>query len=55
MAKAAENRPVIQLACTECKERTYSTTKNKKNDPNRIELRKYFPRCLRHTQHREAK
>ena len=53
--RAAENRPVILLACTECKERTYSTTKNKKNDPNRIELQKYCPRCRRHTLHREAK
>ena len=43
MAKAAENRPVIQLACTECKERSYSTTKNKKNDPNRIELQQVLP------------
>ena len=33
-----EARPTIQLACTECKERTYTTRKNKKNDPNRIEL-----------------
>ena len=33
-----EARPMIQLACTECKERTYTTRKNKKNDPNRIEL-----------------
>ena len=43
MARAAENRPVILLACTECKERTYSTTKNKKNDPNRIELQEVLP------------
>ena len=50
-----EARPTIQLACTECKERTYSTEKNKKNDPNRIELRKYCPRCRKHTLHREAK
>ena len=35
-----EARPTIQLACTECKERTYTTRKNKKNDPNRIELMK---------------
>ena len=54
MAKV-ENRPVIQLACTECKERMYSTRKNKKNDPNRIELMKYCPRDRRHTLHREAK
>ena len=50
-----EARPTIQLACTECKERTYTTRKNKKNDPNRIELQKYCPRCRRHTLHREAK
>jgi large subunit ribosomal protein L33 len=50
-----EARPAIQLACTECKERTYTTRKNKKNDPNRIELRKYCPRDRRHTLHREAK
>ena len=50
-----EARPVIQLACTECKQRNDSTRKNKKNDPNRIELLKYCPRERRHTLHREAK
>ena len=50
-----EARPVIQLACTECKQQNYSTRKNKKNDPNRIELLKYCPRERRHTLHREAK
>ena len=54
MAKV-EARPTIQLACTECNERTYTTRKNKKNDPNRLELRKYCPRDRRHTLHREAK
>jgi large subunit ribosomal protein L33 len=54
MAKA-EARPVIQMACTECKVRTYATRKNKKNDPSRLELRKYCPRERRHTLHREAK
>ena len=54
MAKV-EARPVIQLACTECKRRTYSTRKNKKNDPIRIELMKYCPHERRHTLHREAK
>jgi len=55
MAKTAEARPIVQLACTECKTRTYTTRKNKRNDPNRIELRKYCPRERRHTLHREAK
>jgi large subunit ribosomal protein L33 len=35
--------------------RTYPTRKNKKNDPGRLELRKYCPRERRHTLHREAK
>jgi len=51
----AENRPVIALACTVCKERTYSTRKNKRNDPGRLELMKYCPRDRRHTLHRETK
>jgi len=54
MAKK-ENRIVITLACTECKERNYTTSKSRKNDPGRIELKKYCPRCRTHTLHREAK
>ena len=54
MAKV-EARPTFQLACTECKERTYTTRKNKKNDPNRIELNKYCPRCRVHRAHREVR
>jgi large subunit ribosomal protein L33 len=50
-----EARPTFQLACTVCKERTYTTRKNRKNDPNRIELMKYCPRDRKHTRHREAK
>ena len=26
----------VTLACTECKQRNYNTTKNKKNNPDRI-------------------
>jgi large subunit ribosomal protein L33 len=54
MAKV-DSRPIIQLACSECKTRTYTTRKSKKNDPGRLELRKYCPRERRHTVHREAK
>jgi large subunit ribosomal protein L33 len=43
------------MACTECRERNYTTTKNKKNDPNRLELKKYCPTCRRHTLHRETR
>jgi len=55
MAKKTEARLIIHLACTECKERNYTTTKNRKNDPNRLELRKYCPRQRTYTLHREVK
>jgi large subunit ribosomal protein L33 len=55
MAKKTEARVIIHLACSECRERTYTTTKNKKNDPQRLELKKYCPRDRRHTVHKEAK
>lgn len=54
-AKGKENRIVITLACTECKSRNYVTQKNKKNDPERLALRKYCPRCREHREHRETK
>ena len=55
MAKKGEARVVVHLACSECKERTYTTEKNKRNDPERLELAKFCPRCRRHTAHRETR
>jgi len=54
MAKKAV-RIVITLACTQCNERNYTTTKNRRNDPGRLELMKYCPRCREHVLHRETK
>ncbi|BAM47271.1 MAG: 50S ribosomal protein L33 [Amphibacillus sp.] len=48
-------RENITLACTETGDRNYITTKNKRNNPDRIELMKYSPRLKRHTLHRETK
>lgn len=48
-------RDIIALACTVCKRRNYSTTKNKKNDPDRIELNKYCRFCRKHQPHKEVK
>ena len=48
-------RNKITLACTECKQRNYNTVKNKKNDPDRIELKKYCPFCKKQTAHKETK
>lgn len=54
-SKSKENRIVAILACTECKHRNYATSKNKKNNPERLELRKFCPTCRVHTPHRETK
>jgi large subunit ribosomal protein L33 len=54
MAKKAV-RSLVTLQCSECKERNYITEKNRKNDPNRLELKKYCPRCRAHRLHRETK
>jgi large subunit ribosomal protein L33 len=48
-------RDTITLACAECKRRNYSTTKNKRNTTDRVELSKYCPCCRKHTPHRETK
>jgi large subunit ribosomal protein L33 len=48
-------REIISLACGECKRRNYSTTKNKRNTTERLELAKYCPWCRKHTPHRETK
>jgi len=45
----------ITLECTQCKERNYRTTKNRRNDPDRLELKKYCKRCRTHTVHRETR
>ena len=52
---ARENRVNITLACTACKQRNYTTDKNKKNDPDRMELKKYCRFCKAQTVHRESR
>ena len=48
-------REIITIACTECKQRNYTTTKDKTNHPDRLELKKYCKFCRAHTLHRETK
>jgi large subunit ribosomal protein L33 len=33
--------------------RNYTTTKNKKTTPDKLELKKYCPTCRKHTAHKE--
>ena len=64
MAKAKDIRIIITLKCTECKAKknqinrkpiTYSTTKNRRNTPERLELKKFCPACNTHTLQKELK
>ncbi len=48
-------RDIITLACGECKNRNYTTTKNKKTMSDKLELKKYCPTCRKHTPHKETK
>ena len=48
-------RVKVTLACTECKQRNYNTMKNKKNNPDRMEMNKYCRFCKKHTLKAEVK
>ncbi|MBI4831398.1 MAG: 50S ribosomal protein L33 [Candidatus Lindowbacteria bacterium] len=48
-------REIITIACGECKQRNYTTTKDKKKHTGKLELRKYCKFCQTHTLHRETK
>lgn len=45
----------ITLACEECKRRNYQTKKNKRNNPDRLEIRKFCKWCKQHTAHKETR
>lgn len=59
--KAKGNRVQVILECTEMKKSglpgtsRYITTKNRKNTPERLELKKYNPILKRMTIHKEIK
>ena len=64
MAKNKGTRILITLECTECRSNgkkhlrgisRYSTQKNRRNNPERLELKKYCPQCNKPTIHKEIK
>ena len=71
MAKNKGARVIVTLRCVECRDRSnnkdqkinkrssrkvdYTTTKNRRNTPDRLEIKKYCPNCNLHTLHREVK
>lgn len=54
MAKG-DVRVIITMECTDCKHRNYSTTKNKREHKERLELKKYCSNCRVHKVHRESR
>ncbi|MGO1590585.1 50S ribosomal protein L33 [Ancrocorticia sp.] len=55
MASKSDVRPKITLACEVCKERNYITKKNRRNTPDRLNIKKYCSRCNASTVHRETR
>lgn len=64
MAKNKGTRILVILECTECTKNSekrsngvcrYSTTKNRRNNPTRLELKKFCKHCNLHTLHKETK
>ncbi|MFO7886203.1 MAG: 50S ribosomal protein L33 [Desulfobacteraceae bacterium] len=49
------DRVIITLACTECKRKNYTTTKNKRKSPDKLEMNKYCRFCKKHVLHKEGK
>jgi len=48
-------RDLIALSCEQCKQKNYTTTKNKKTTTEKVSLRKFCPFCRTHTSHKEGK
>ena len=59
MAKGKRSKKLarehILLECTESVHINYISAKNKKNHPERLEIKKYNPVLRKHTVHREVK
>jgi large subunit ribosomal protein L33 len=64
MAKNKGTRILITVECIECRANLnkrsagvsrYHTQKNRRNNPERLELKKYCPNCNRATIHKEIK
>jgi len=48
-------RELVILECTVCKNRNYTTKKNKRKHPDRLETKKYCKFCGKHTLHKETR
>jgi large subunit ribosomal protein L33 len=54
-SKSADVRPIIKLRSTAGTGFTYVTKKNRRNNPDRLVLKKYDPVVRRHVEFREER
>ena len=64
MAKSKGPRIMITIECTECRQNEnkrssgvsrYLTSKNRRNTPDKLEIKKHCRYCNKHTIHKETK
>jgi large subunit ribosomal protein L33 len=55
MARKNAVRTVINLSCEECNDRLYTSEKNRRNSPDRIELKKFCKTCRSHKMFKEVR
>lgn len=48
-------REKVTLICEECLSRNYTVKKNSLNSKERMTIKKYCPKCNKHTLHKETK
>ena len=48
-------REIITLQCTVTKDRNYTTTKNKRNMPEKMLIKKFDPVARKHVDYKETK
>ncbi|QRP49621.1 50S ribosomal protein L33 [Amycolatopsis sp. FDAARGOS 1241] len=55
MAKSTDVRPIVKLRSIAGTGYTYVTRKNRRNDPDRLVLRKYDPVARKHVEFKEER
>ena len=55
MAKKTDNRAHFELKCSECGFIIRPTEKNRKNTPDKMEIKKYCPKCRKSVTFKEKK
>jgi len=53
--KVLDMRKKVLLICPECLSRNYTTTKKVESNTTRLEIKKFCPKCGKHTMHKESK